>query len=463
MNLLKIAALGCFILSAVCLGNVDAAPDLGAAAGSIPAGANSVSREGSFERFQSSVDAARAALSNGNGAAAARGYQALLEQAPNHPLLQLGLARSLVLFHRPAEALRTYRRIADEGFGGIVIQDAAFAKLNGRHGFRKLNEDARSGSSVLQPAEVAFTLPDSRTIPEGLAFDQPSGRFFISSTYLRKIVVRGPDGAFNDFVGAGDNGLLQVLGLKVDPVRHWLLVCTGADDDKLDEFKATDVGRSALFIYDLSNGRLVGSLWGDRARVHLFNDLVLTPSGAVYITDSREGRVYRFAAEQDGLTPLTSADAFVYPNGIAADPSGRWLYVADARGLWRVDTRNGRIRPVSHGNGISTVGIDGLYYRRRALVGVQSDVNPNRVVIFSLSKNGRTITGQRVIERADPRMSSPTEGVVVDDWLYYIANSEQGRVGENGVLPKDDHAPRTRVLKVRLQGTPPWRQSRAGR
>jgi hypothetical protein len=68
-------------------------------------------------------------------------------------------------------------------------------------------------------ARVAFTLPEADLIPEGIAHDARTGTFYVSSTYKRKIVAVPPSGGARDFTTEAQDGLLGVVGMKVDPAR----------------------------------------------------------------------------------------------------------------------------------------------------------------------------------------------------------------------------------------------------
>jgi len=221
----------------------------------------------------------------------------------------------------------------DEGFGVLLGGDSSFEKAAAEPGYEALKERAMAQSVPIAPAIPAFELPEQKFIAEGVAFDPRSGRFFVSSTYLRKITVRERDGRLADFVPPGSHGLLQVLGIKVDPVRSRLVVLTATDDARLINFQPSELGRSGVLSFDLATGHLLQSTWLEAPGVHLFNDLVLSPDGVAYITDSDQGCIYRLSADGKRLTAITQAGAMLYPNGIDIDPVQHWLYVADFRSL----------------------------------------------------------------------------------------------------------------------------------
>ena len=70
---------------------------------------------------------------------------------------------------------------------------------------------------VTAASKIAFTVGPRDLIPEGLASDPADGSLYLSSIYHRKIVKITPQGKVSDFVAEGQDGLLGVLGVKVDP------------------------------------------------------------------------------------------------------------------------------------------------------------------------------------------------------------------------------------------------------
>jgi sugar lactone lactonase YvrE len=399
--------------------------------------------------FQDGYRAAQQALASGHYQEARRGVERLLANVPRHPGLELLLARSAAAAGRSNQAFAAYRQLVIQGFGALVATDPPFKQLRSHSGWTKVHSQAVSQSSALTPAREAFEIPDSRTIPESIAFDSRSNRFFVSSTYLRKIFVREPAGNFRDFVSSKDGGLLQALGIKVDPIRDLLWVCTGADDNRLLDASQLELGRSGILGFSLATGQLRFGKWTDDRDPHLFNDLVQGPDGSIYITDSDAGRIYRLKVPTAELQAVTSKDSLLYPNGITIDSEGRYLFVADVAGIARIDLNTFEIQRLTEPNSVSAAGIDGLYYYGRELIGVQSDVGLNRVMAFALNSASSAITGARVLERGDPRMSEPTEGVLVGSSLYFVASSQQSKFSADGT-PITARLHASSVLELRL-------------
>jgi hypothetical protein len=404
------------------------------------------------DTLESSRAVAARELASGQLSAARDAYAKLMGEIPGHPGIQAPYAQSLVRLGRLEDAAAVYDQLLDEGFGAILIGDPDFAKLTAGSEYADLKRRAVAQSAPRALARTAFEIPEQKFIAEGLAFDPLTRRFFAGSTYLRKVVVREPDGRFRDFVPSADHGLLQVLGMKVDSARSRLVVVTATDAAHLANFKPADLGRSGVLIYRLSTGRFLQATWLPPGGKHLFNDLVLSQDGSAYITDSDEGRIYRLSADGGQLTAVTQPGQFLYPNGIDIDATGERLFVADVRGVFTVDLRTAAVQQLPQAKGISSVDLDGLYLHGDCLIGVQTLPNLERVVAFHLSRDHRRTVSQELLDSADPRLSLATEGVVVGEVLYFVARSFQDAVDEKGVIAEPQRTAPTPILAVRLPG-----------
>jgi hypothetical protein len=98
----------------------------------------------------------------------------------------------------------------------------------------------------------------------------------------------------------------------------------------------------------------------------------------------------------------------------------------------------------------TSLGIDGLYYYKGSLIGIQNGVNPQRVIKLSLSKDLCHFDRFETIEANNPVFDEPTLGVLVKNDFYFIANSQWGAVDESGKLAPAEKLKDPTVLKVKL-------------
>ena len=98
------------------------------------------------------------------------------------------------------------------------------------------------------------------------------------------------------------------------------------------------------------------------------------------------------------------------------------LYIADWLGVIMVELGDNVAREVHAGDHNTLCGIDGLYWYKNSLIGIQS-AGTFRVMRWFLSRDGRRVLAGRVLERGTPLMRSPTTGAIRGTLFYFIANT----------------------------------------
>jgi sugar lactone lactonase YvrE len=376
----------------------------------------------------------------------ARQAQAL---RPDHGGVTWALASALALTGDSAGAFRMLRHFATLGYTAPLPADSDFVTLRGSATYRALAERLERNREPLVVSRPAFELADSSLLTEGIAHDPRDEVFYVSSVHRGKVLRVTRDGRVSDFARVED-GRWAALGLRVDPERRRLWVAAAALA-QTGAYQPADSGRSALLRYDLRSGRLTGRFEPRDGKPHTIGDLVVTRAGDVYATDSRSPVVFRVAAAGERIERFVESPLFLSAQGLALTPDERTLYVADyARGLLRVDLERRGVSRLEAADSVLALGIDGLYFHEGGLVAIQNGVTPHRVVRFTLSAGGDRLVGATVLERAHPSFGEPTLGVLVDDELFYVANSQWERFGAGGGIQHPDSLQRPVVLRLPL-------------
>ena len=313
------------------------------------------------------------------------------------------------------------------------------------------------GSGHAAPAEpavnhstIAFTLEEKDWLPENLAYDPKSGAFLVGSTRYGAIRGVRPGCSEWDFETARAHGLWQVIGMKADADHRVLWVASSEGDNLLNRRHGSG-NAAGLFKFDLDTGALLGRYLLDEPGVtHFLNDLVIAPNGDVYTTHMFDaGQVWRLDAKTGTFASFYNGDAdFRYPNGIAITPDGKRLYVAEDKGVSLIDVATRTRTRLAPPAGYKLGAIDGLYLHGHSLVFIQPD--QNRVGRCKLGEDGVQVLSCEVLERNHPLFAHPTTGVIVDDTLYYIANSQFDSVGSDGSLPPLEQLYQPVILKLVL-------------
>ena len=375
---------------------------------------------------------------------------ALRRLAPRHPSILYHAAGAYALNRQPNEALNLLRTVARLGGTQDPAADSDLVALRGLPAFRALADSFARNRRPISHSTEGFVLPDPDLLPEALAYDSSDASFYVGSLAQRKVIRRHPDGRIETVAGPGAP-LLRVVGVKIDGPRRQLWFATwepGIDSARTPGLR---VAHSRLFRYDLRSGREVKSYAPrDSSRGHLLNDLVITPIGDVYVTDTDEGSVYRVRRDADSLELFVRPDPtrFSGANGIALAPNGHTVYIAFNQGIARFDLPSRELRLLEAPDDVTTSDIDGLYWHPAGLIAVQTARGLERVVRFELDPSGRGVRRAVVLERANPLFRNPTTGVLVGDTLYYIANSQYERLADDNTLRESAIREPTHVLRV---------------
>lgn len=355
---------------------------------------------------------------------------------PNHPRLIYNLADAYALNGKYDEAFILFNRLANMGLYFPLEKDDDLKTLLQFEPALSLVTKFRNNNEPVNKSIKAFSLPDKELITESVAYDQKSGRFFISSVHQRKIVVREKNGTVKDFSAASD-GLYSVLGMKVDAKRGILWACSSAFPE-MKGFDKADAGKAGIFKYDLKTGKLLNKyLLSNEDGNHALGDLVLNKNGDVFASDSISPSIYKIDVKTDKLEVFLKSDSFASLQGLAFSPDEKYLFAADySLGFFRIEMSGKNILQLSPGNE-AVLGTDGLYFHNGALLAIQNGINPQRVVKFALDPAFTKITGHITLEANHSDFNEPTLGVLQGNDFYFIANSQWGLVNNKGELEKE--------------------------
>ncbi|MGH9864895.1 MAG: hypothetical protein ACRD4H_05705, partial [Candidatus Acidiferrales bacterium] len=248
----------------------------------------------------------------------------------------------------------------------------------------------------------------------------PKHLFYMGSMHLKKIISITDAGKVSDFVKPGVYDLMPVGGVHVDP------------EDR-SVWAATDPGtknRSEIVHFD-AQGKLLERFPAPGPGPHDLNDLVLRDSREIYVTDTEADQVYRFDRKTHTFSTLTFPRPIFYPNGITISGDGNFLFVADMLGVLRVDLRTNEARDVLVGQHYTLAGIDGLYWYRGGLVGVQYGAGAYRVMQWHLAADGLHVVSAEILEYRTPLVKDPTTGAIVGTNFYFISNTGISNLDDN--------------------------------
>ncbi len=340
--------------------------------------------------------------------------KSLLGPGADQCWVEFEIARTYGAGGQYRETIEWLQKVVDLNCGFDPSREQLFAPFSGRKEFEALNTKARDSMPPVSNSQAVTTIPETELFPENMAYDPSAKTFFIGSTSKDEIVRCRSQRPCEPFVSSRREGLGYVLGLKLDKPSKALWATSNTDDG------------ASVRHYSLASGRLLGTY--ALAGAHVFNDLAVSSRGEVFITDTKEGAVYKLPGENGTLERLAPKHVFTAANGIALSSDERKLFVANfADGITAVDLASESTTPIRHPAEICLAYIDGLYAQKGSLIAIQNGPMASRIARFLLERDTNEIRGMKVLERGNPLFDGLTTGTLESGQFYYIANTQMDK------------------------------------
>ncbi len=361
-----------------------------------------------------------------------------LPQIPDRGAALYFLAVSKQHLGETLEALKLLKECLALQEGFDPAGSPSLKVLKGDKEFNELVAGVHREFPVVATARPAFVSEEKDLIPEGLAYNSQQNVFYLSSLLRRKIVKISADGKFTDFTPPGRDRLLPILGIRVDP-----------NDGTVWANSWNENGDHSELVHFDASGELLGRYAPNDAAKHGFNDLVVTKTGFVLLTDSVSNQVFRFDTRAHTFAAIPIYREISAPNGIALSDDERQLFVADDFGIVKVELTGDTSTEVNPGPHNTVSGADGLYWYKGSLIAVQNGMGSPRIAAFRLSPDGSRVVKTTVLENRSAFMDQPTTGAIRGDNFYFIVNSQGGNLNGDHVLDVTTLA-RVRIAVLRL-------------
>jgi sugar lactone lactonase YvrE len=368
-----------------------------------------------------------------------RFYELILEAHKLHPyhqgiLYQAGIAAALT--NKPEEAV-TWLEKAIQIKADYDLTHQDLASLAGRDDFAKLKTLQSALQQQVIHSDTAFVIKDRTAHTESIAAGESKNVFYLGSIHKRKIIRIDEKGKNKDFTTPAQDGLTAVFGIKADAKRKVLWACA-SPVPQMENFDTA--ATSAVFRYDLKTGKLVARYSPGDRKEYIFGDLVLSPNGSVFISDSKNNIIFTVNESSGKLENYFTSAEFWNIQGLTFSDDGRYLFIADyIKGIFRLDTKDKTMISLAQDFPLSLKSIDGLTFYNNSLVAIQNLVYPMRVTQYFLNKTQDRLTGHTIIDRAHPAFNEPTIGCRVNNTFYYVANSQwSGYDAENHLKPESE-------------------------
>ena len=297
-------------------------------------------------------------------------------------------------------------------------------------------------------AEFVCELPQANTMPEDIAYLKSSdaksaGSFYVSSiqhhTVYRVSLPKAGSRqcAMEELPLPPDAKRWPTLALSADPTRNVLWVAASAMPG-FSGIAKEDEGKAVLLEIDPTSGKVLHRFDPKTTGPAVLGDMCVTDQGAVYVTDSVGGGVYRLQGDLQTAKLEKIADGLFSPQTPVLSRDGKRLFVADyTMGIAVIDlpavgvalNPSAKLNYLPHPENVAVVGLDGLYRSGDSLIGIQNGTQPERILRFQMNPAQTEITGAQVIHQIG--QLDPTHAVEMDGWFYATANVGWSKVDDN--------------------------------
>lgn len=343
-------------------------------------------------------------------------------------------------------AVAALEKVNELGEGYLPTKEFGFASIWDHPPFQAARAKLEAKLPRLDYAPAAFTLRDRTLIPEGIAHDPHTGRFYVGSIAQRKVLQVEPDGTATELAGL-DAKLDEILGLALDaPRRRLYAVSTSALTAKGEKAR-----RNGVVSFDVETRKLLRRY--EVAGAQQLNDVAVAAGGRVFASDSGSGAIYEIMIKGPGADSreLVPAGRIRGTNGLAVSADAKRIYVAHSTGLAVVEIDSGEVKRIENRTRENLGAIDGLYQWQGQLIGVQNVTNPGRVILVSLSSDGNAVVDVKtMLSHHHNALDEPTTGAVGRDSFYLLAATAVTRYNREGVIERPETLPAPTVLRIPL-------------
>ncbi len=333
---------------------------------------------------------------------------------------------------------RTYDalvKLVNLGFSYDIEKDPRFNSVHDTRVWDYIVTNLRNNGKPFGEGKVAFDLPKGDLLLESIAWDPKRKQFLAGSVREGKIYRVDSTGKLDDFISAdASNGMWAVYAIAVD-AAHDKLYALSNGVPHFKNFNADMLGKAGLFEFSLATGKFLHkyTLPQDNT-THILSSIAVGGNGRVFVADGVNQQI--FSLDDGALRPLVQNPALTGIRGMAVSGDGKTLYFADfSLGIFGMDLTKGKPFELAHNQDkLALGGIDGLYWYDGALVAIQNDMSPQRVMRLKLSADGRSVASAMPLDVAQPAFTALATGAVSGDGLYSIANSQKDLYDRYGVL-----------------------------
>lgn len=252
-------------------------------------------------------------------------------------------------------------------------------------------------------------------LPEGIAIDSRTKKLYLNSLKDNKIVSSALDGSNpTTFLETNSYNYLSGFGMTIKGDTLYAL------GNSLPEGKS----KSILLLLQLSTGALIDSYSIKDSVSHYWNDLAISNTNQIFITDSESNKIYTIQRPSKTIEIYLDSEAVPNSNGITISANDNYLYLASDNGVAVIETASKKLlnKPKEEYSSI-----DGLKYYKNNLYGIVNgwgEQSQNGLFKFELNSTGTEILKSKKLVEFTERFRIPTTFDICDGYIYFITNTQ---------------------------------------
>jgi len=365
----------------------------------------------------------------------------LVELRPYSPAFRMSLIKTYAQQNKKQQAYNDLIEFQKAGLSYPVRDLKGFENITSTPVFDYIEEGMANNAKAFGEGSEAFSIPEgfSGMLFENLAYDANDKRFLLGSVRTGAIYQQTENGEFKAFIDAAnvENGPWGVVDLVVDAASDSLWTASAT----MPQYKGTtgqNFGKAMISRYQLSTGTLQQNFQLENAQPPvLFTALHMGAQQNLYFINPLTSQIFTIKQGGQSIEPLAAVGSLTALKAITTNSDESIVYVSDfEQGVFAINKATLQVAPMARSKNGFFAGISDLFYDDGDLVAIQSGVQPARLMRYVL-KQDLLLQNMFPIEAAHPAFDGLGNGTLVDDKLYYVANSQWSKMDPLGRLAAD--------------------------
>lgn len=361
---------------------------------------------------------------------------------PFTPFFRYQLAEAYALNDNKTESFNELIGIQKQGFYFDIGNNPNLANINTYPVFKYIKENMDANNKHFGEGSTVFKIDKSFSglLFESIAYNPKETSMLMGSLRDGRVIKIKNNGEIVTLIPeskGGKTGPWSAIDMAVDSQNDVLWVASAAVS-QFSKLNKESIGRSGIFKYQLSTGKLLKSfLIPENKLPSMIYSMTLTPKGDIYFVDSEKNVALRISKGSDQISLAFTTKKYKALRNIASDDTGNIIYLSDEDdGIIILNLLNQEVYTLPNTETLNLTGIVDLIYDDNGLIILQNEIKPERILRLALNKSKFVIENIFPIEVANPLFNSISKAVVVEGGLYYIANSQTTKTNPFGGLLK---------------------------